>query len=177
MASLFSHPVVPITLGVLIGHRRLPARFWMAGAVASMVPDIDVISFLLGIPYEAPFGHRGATHSLVFAALIALLLDIRERREFAKPGLLFCYLFLSAVSHPLLDMLTDGGLGIALFWPFSNARFFFPSTPIAVSPIGGAFFSADGLAVFYSELRWIWMPCAAVALLALLFRKSQTPTP
>jgi membrane-bound metal-dependent hydrolase YbcI (DUF457 family) len=33
-------------------------------------------------------------------------------------------------------MLTDGGLGIAVFAPFSSHRFFFPVQPIPVSPIG-----------------------------------------
>src|ERR1700709_2098252 len=111
MASLFSHPLVPITLGFIIGRERLPGRYCRLGAVASMIPDGDVIAFPLGIPYEAPFGHRGATHSILFAAIIALLCMLREWRHFARHGLLFTYFFLSAVSHPLLDMLTNGGLG------------------------------------------------------------------
>lgn len=177
MASLFSHPLIPVTLGLIIGQQRLPARYWVLGAVASMIPDGDVVAFALGIPYEAPFGHRGASHSIVFAAVIGLLLMLREWRLFARHGLLFTYLFLSAVSHPLLDMLTDGGLGVALFWPFSNERYFFPHTPIQVSPIGAGFFSPEGLAVFVSELRWIWLPCAAVAFVSLFFRKPQPSTP
>jgi inner membrane protein len=175
VASLFSHPLVPITLGLVIGRERLPMRYWVAGAVASIIADGDVVAFALGIPYEAPFGHRGASHSIVFAAIIGLLLMLCERGDFARPGLLFTYLFLSAVSHPLLDMLTDGGLGIALFWPFSYERYFFPHTPIQVSPIGAGFFSHEGLSVFISELRWIWLPCAAVAFLSLFLRKSPSP--
>jgi inner membrane protein len=177
VATLFSHPLVPITLGLVIGRQRLPTRYWVLGAVASMIPDGDVVAFALGIPYEAPFGHRGASHSIVFAALVALLLMLREWRHFTRHGLLFTYLFLSAISHPLLDMLTNGGLGIALFWPFSNERYFFPHTPIQVSPIGIGFFSREGLAVFATELRWIWLPCAAIALLTLFVRKPQPLTP
>ena len=170
MASLFSHPAVPLALGVLIGRQRLPVRYWVAGAIASLVPDADVLGFALGIPYEAPFGHRGASHSIVFAALLATLLTLRERRHFARPGLLFSYLFASALSHPLLDMLTDGGLGVALLWPVSNERYFFPQTPVAVSPIGRAFFSEGGFEVIRSELRWIWLPCAAIASLVSILR-------
>jgi inner membrane protein len=178
VASLLSHPLVPVTLGFVIGRERLPARYWVLGAVASMLPDGDVLAFAFGIPYEAPFGHRGATHSIVFAAVVALLLTLRERRHFARHGLLFIYLLLSAVSHPLLDMLTNGGLGIALFWPFSYERYFFPCTPIEVSPIGAGFFSHEGLMVFASELRWIWLPCAVVTVvtgLSLFLRKSHSP--
>lgn len=47
--------------------------------------------------------------------------------------------FAATASHALLDMLTDGGLGVALFVPVSNARLFFPVRPIAVSPIGAGF--------------------------------------
>lgn len=176
MASLFSHPAVPLALGALIGRERLPARFWVAGAVASVVADADVVAFLVGIPYEAPFGHRGASHSIVCAALIAALLTLREWRNCAGRGLLFGYILASALSHPLLDMLTDGGLGVALFWPVSNERLFFPSTPIVVSPIGGAFFSEAGFEVILSELRWIWLPCAVVAFLSTLIHSRTRST-
>ena len=50
----------------------------------------------------------------------------------------FAFLFLCTMSHALLDALTDGGLGVAFFSPFSNERYFFPWTPIRVS----RFFSA-----------------------------------
>jgi len=55
-------------------------------------------------------------------------------------------------SHPLLDCLTDGGLGCALLWPFSNERFFAPWRPIPVAPIGPAFLSARGLRIAVTEV-------------------------
>ena len=58
---------------------------------------------------------------------------------------------LVAVSHGMLDTLTDGGLGIALFWPFSNRRYFVPWTPIPVAPIGARMFTARGLRVVMIE--------------------------
>jgi membrane-bound metal-dependent hydrolase YbcI (DUF457 family) len=42
------------------------------GVFASILPDIDVLGFQLGIPYGDPLGHRGASHSLLAAALIGL---------------------------------------------------------------------------------------------------------
>ena len=60
----------------------------------------------------------------------------------------FLFLFVSTLSHGLLDMLTNGGLGVALFVPMSNERYFFPWRPITVSPIGlSRFVSAWGLRV------------------------------
>jgi inner membrane protein len=73
------------------------------------------------------------------------------------------FLFAAAASHGLLDMATDGGLGIALFWPFETARQFFAVTPIRVSPIGAGFFSARGAETLLSELVWVWGPAAILA--------------
>jgi inner membrane protein len=56
------------------------------------------------------------------------------------------------VSHPLLDTLTDGGLGCALFWPFDTQRYFAPWNPIPVAPIGRALFSRVGPFVMLTEL-------------------------
>jgi inner membrane protein len=58
-----------------------------------------------------------------------------------------------------LDAMTDGGLGIALLSPFDNHRYFFPWTPIVVSPIGlRGFFSHWGLMVMISEITYVWAP-------------------
>ncbi len=75
----------------------------------------------------------------------------------------FVFLTLAMASHGLLDTLTSGGLGAALWWPFSEARIFAPVTPVRVSPIGMGFFSMRGVETLVSELKWIWLPCAAVA--------------
>ncbi|NII73881.1 hypothetical protein FHW84_002454 [Dyella sp. SG562] len=60
---------------------------------------------------------------------------------------------------------------MALAWPFASERFFFPWRPIAVSPIGARFFSARGLSVLASELRWVWLPCGLAALAMWLVRR------
>jgi len=59
----------------------------------------------------------------------------------------------------VLDALTNGGLGVAFFSPFDTQRYFFPWTPIQVSPIGASrFFSTRGIDVLWSEIVWIWGP-------------------
>ena len=70
----------------------------------------------------------------------------------------------------MLDALTNGGLGVALAWPWSDARFFAPWQPIKVSPIGIGFFSARGLDVMRSELTWVWLPAMVVAVAARAIR-------
>lgn len=148
MPTIFTHPAVAL-LRPWFGD--VPRRAVVAGIIGSILPDLDVAAFALGIPYEHPLGHRGFTHSILFALLyaVAAALLLRVRVPF---------LFLCTVSHTLLDALTDGGLGVAFFSPFSNARYFFPWTPIRVSPIGAGFFSPRGLETLGSELVWIWAP-------------------
>lgn len=118
----------------------------------SMLPDADVIGLSLGVAYGDPLGHRGATHSLVFAAAVAVFAGVVVR---ARRGRTLHAAILAGVvvaTHPLLDTLTNGGLGCALFWPFDNSRYFAPWTPIPVAPIGLNFFSFYGLVVAVTEI-------------------------
>lgn len=159
MPTIFSHPAVILSRTFA---PSLPARVVFAGAFLSILPDADVAAFALDIPYAHPLGHRGLSHSLAFAALSSALAALALHRR--APA--FVFLFVCAASHPLLDAMTSGGgLGVALFAPFSNERYFLPWRPIAVSPIGPRFFSARGLAVLASELVWVWGPCVAAGLL------------
>ena len=174
MPSAVSHVVAAFGIGACFYEHHVPKRVWVIGAACSVLPDLDVIGFDFGIRYGDFWGHRGFTHSLVFAALMAgaiLFLGFRH----GLPGLsrfsLWTYFFLATVSHGVLDAMTDGGLGIAFFSPFDNRRFFLPWTPIRVSPIGfERFFTPRGLAVLESELLWVWLPAALLAAFAWLLR-------
>jgi inner membrane protein len=140
--------------------------------VCSVIPDLDVIGFRYGIRYGDFWGHRGFTHSLLFAALLtgAAAAIIVFRRDVPRHVrlLLSAYLFLATASHGVLDAMTDGGLGVAFFSPFNNARYFLPWRPIRVSPIGlSRFFSPRAYAVLRSEFLWIWIPAALLVVLAL----------
>lgn len=124
----------------------------VAFCVLSLLPDADVIAFVFGIPYEAPWGHRGASHSFVFALLLTAAIVAIARKAGAPPLRTATATLLVSTSHAILDTLTDGGLGCALLWPFSNFRFFAPITPIPVAPIGTYMFSLRGLYVVMFEL-------------------------
>lgn len=117
----------------------------------SMLPDLDVVAFALGIPYAAPGGHRGAAHSLAVAGLCGLACAAGARIWRAGAVRMGIVGGLVTASHGLLDTLTDGGLGIALLWPWSNQRFFAPWRPIPVAPVGAALLSARGLEVMLLE--------------------------
>ena len=81
------------------------------------------------------------------------------------------FLLVSMASHGLLDMLTDGGKGVALLWPLTNDRYFALLRPIRVSPIGARFLSARGLETVVSELTLVWLPSLALLVLTKWRRK------
>jgi inner membrane protein len=199
MASAFGHAIAALAIGTAFTppQRIEPAtaapaaprslmrleipRWWLLGAVAGVLPDADVIGFSFGVNYVDFWGHRGFTHSLVFAAIVAAVFTFlafpRDRWRINRAST-FTYLFLAGASHGLLDMLTNGGLGVALFAPFNNERLFFPWQPIQVSPIGvGSFFTAEGLAVIRSELVWIVLPSVLFATVVLLLRRRARVAP
>ena len=165
MPTIFTHAAVPLAVGFGLGARTVSARLRMAGVVAAIVPDLDVLAFGFGIPYAAALGHRGMTHSIAFAMLIALCGVLAVPWLKTSRVMASGFLFFAAVSHALLDSLTNGGLGCALLWPFSNERYFAPWQVIQVSPIGTDFFSSRAIIVLASELKWVWIPCIAVAVL------------
>jgi inner membrane protein len=177
MATIISHAVAAAGIAALFPARSLKPRVWVAGAVVSMLPDADVLSFAFGIAYGDVLGHRGFTHSLLFAAVLgavgAFAFFPRARADVSR-GLVCLYLFLATASHSVLDALTNGGHGVAFFAPFENSRYFFPVRPIEVSPIGiSRFFSARGAEVLLNEMLWIWMPAAVVILSAWSLRRAR----
>ena len=137
-------------------------RWTILLAAVSFAPDLDVLGFALGVPYDAPFGHRGALHSLAFAALTGCVVALAARVS-GLPGLrILCSTSVVMASHGILDAFTDGGRGVALLWPFTDARYFAPWRPIPVSPIGPAVFSGRGLHVIFYEAL-LFSPLLVVA--------------
>jgi len=163
MASAFAHVGIGYALGKTFALPIQGWRLWSLTVLCCLLPDADVVGFFLGIPYEHMWGHRGFTHSIVFAFLagmvVARLAVPRVPVWTGLYGMSALYFFLVTLSHGMLDAFTDGGLGIAFFAPFDSTRYFFPWRPILVSPIGIAqFFSEWGMSVLLSEFLWIGLP-------------------
>ncbi len=162
MPTIISHIAIPLAIGLGLGRKKISEHLLCAGVVASVIPDADVIGFKFSIDYASQFGHRGFTHSIFFAFVLGLVALIAHKKFDCSRLAAFLFVGVCAVSHPLLDALTDGGLGVALFWPYDNTRFFFSWTGIEVSAIGRGFFSIRSLSVLSSEFRWIWCPAIAM---------------
>lgn len=174
MASAFSHVIVAAAIGRALPKKELGWREMALGACCSVVPDLDVIGFHVGIPYEGLWGHRGLTHSLFFAALLSGALAALWSRWQPTDArtTLAGYLFLCTASHGVLDAMTDGGLGVAFFSPFDPGRYWLPFRPVIVAPIEiEKFFTPYGAQVMISEILWIWLPaCAALAAIRFVQR-------
>jgi membrane-bound metal-dependent hydrolase YbcI (DUF457 family) len=121
MSSILGHSLAGMSLWALA--RRAPAlaplrhKAWLAGAAAAAcLPDIDA---LLGLP------HRGPTHTLGFAAGVAVLTALAAAaRGLRGPApMIGVATVLIVWSHPGMDLLTGGGPDVALFRPLWNREF------------------------------------------------------
>ncbi|SDS38083.1 inner membrane protein [Polaribacter sp. KT25b] len=177
MASLIGHAFTSIALGKSFSRNRRNWKLILIAIVCAIIQDIDVIGFQFGIPYNSFWGHRGFTHSLFFALLLAILVTaiFYKKLFFSKKGIiLILFFFLCGAFHSILDAFTDGGNGVAFFTPFNNTRYFFPWRPIKASPLGiTRFFSERGMLVIRSEVTWIVLPGFIYMVIAFLIRKKR----
>lgn len=177
MASAFAHAAAASALGAAAGIPLQARRAWLLGIGCSILPDLDSVGYLFGIPYEHVLGHRGLTHSLPFAAALAWGVGrgLFPEMDGSFRHRLYLYFFLCTASHGLLDAMTDGGLGVAFLAPFSNDRYFAPFRPIIVSPLEPyKFFSRRGLGILRSEFIWVWLPSIGLAIFAWMWRSATT---
>lgn len=175
MASIFGHAILGIGLTKAVS-KNTTYKILTLSVICTIIPDADVLGFFAGIPYGHPLGHRGFSHSILFALLFSLFIKqafVREIKLRSRKGLLLWVLFfLCTISHSLLDSLTSGGLGVGYFIPFHNERFFSPWRPIQVSPIGiASFFTERGSRVIRSEAFWVGIPSLVLIITGILRNK------
>lgn len=175
MPSAITHALVGGAMATFAPRRFRSWKLGVVLAVTAALPDLDVLAFRFGIPYAHPLGHRGLSHSLLFALLVALLLWPWLARGAAlsrSGGWVFVLVFLACASHGFLDAFTDAGLGVGFFIPLTDARYFFPWRPIATSPLSLAkFFTGEGISILRNEAVWIWVPTGLIVVLAGLARQ------
>ncbi len=126
-----------ITQGILgaavgqVGFQRTLGRKALAyGALIGMLPDADVFVRFSSDMCAEMLHHRGITHSLFFAPLVAPIMGwicnnfYKQQHLPSWVGLWFWAL----ITHPLLDVFTV--YGTQLLAPFSDHRFSFCAVPI-----------------------------------------------
>lgn len=120
-------PLGHAAIGFITGRSfpRLPMAPLLVG---SLLPDIDFAAFIFG---ELNGAHRGATHSIAFAALAGILVAAFIRRDRWAWGIAaFTGVLLHILVDSMLDTNPSNGTGVALFWPVYQK---------AVSPLNLAF--------------------------------------
>jgi len=175
MPTIITHGFVGIIGGKIFSESE-KAKFWILSALVAVIPDADVVAFKFGIPYDSIFGHRGLSHSILFALILATIVMFAAFREInfgtKRWYQYLAYFFLISLSHAVLDSFTNGGLGVGLFIPFGAERYFAPFRPIEVSPISlRRFLDGSAMYVLVSELLWVWLPFTAVYLIKILFKR------
>jgi len=175
VASIISHAAAGAALSIAFAPDSAPGRFWPVAIASAVLPDADSLLYYFKVSYHPALGHRGFFHSPFLGLIISFLLMILFFRDEALfSGRWFCFffvLFLAWASHGFLDALTNGGHGVAFLSPFSSERYFFPWTPIQVSPMRiSSFYTSRGWSVLKNELVWIWLPGGMLALLSRRIR-------
>jgi inner membrane protein len=133
---------------------------------------------MLGAPYRGMWGHRGITHSLVFAiaAAAAATAWVCRRERGIPRGRIFGILLLAAASHGFLDAAMASGVGVAFLAPFSAARYTLLWRPISVPPpVDNPWLNFGGVRVTAGEILWLWLPSLALILLGLRLRFARRP--
>jgi inner membrane protein len=154
MASAITHFIVGASLAWPALRSKSVRRVmpgWaipVSAGLLAVAPDLDTYAArAFEVPRQTLFAHRGFFHSAAFLTCASgVLAAVACRRP---PFLSWIWLTLiwsiAAITHPLLDMLTDGGTGVMLLYPLSERRYFFPWRPIHVSPLSiMRFFSRAG---------------------------------
>ncbi len=180
MSSAITHIVfggaIGSSAGSLLGQDRRALTLW--GFCLGFAPDLDIIGFAYGVPYESFFGHRGFFHAPFLGLLLAsvVLALVWRVTQDSRRAVAWAFATVAAfASHAVLDALTTGGAGVMMFYPLSEERFFFDWRPIPVSPIGiRAFLTERGLRVMRVEVFWIAGAFLCAAIAALLARFGST---
>jgi inner membrane protein len=158
MCTVFTHFAVGAAIWrCAAGDAPRAAGPLVAGALA-VLPDVDSL-FMRSIAYGSPWGHRGMTHSLAFAAVVGLVAAVATSRRLAPTAATWfvaATLAIAVASHGFLDSLTDGGLGVAFFAPMDEKRWFFMVRPIPVAPITTNPFQSSVWRTLAVELYLVW---------------------
>jgi inner membrane protein len=177
MATVISHAIVAGALGNLAPAGVPRLRLGVALGILAVLPGLDVIGFRFGISYGHWLGHRGFTHSILFALIAAAIMPaiaFRSVRMLTRTWWLLVGLgFTAAISHGVLDAFTDAGLGVGFLIPFDDTRYFAPWwRPLATSPLSiSEFFSGPAPRILTNEALWIGPPLVGFVGLVQLVRR------
>ena len=167
MATIYTHAAVGLGLARLYTGRPMPWTYWGLAAVLPIIPDLDVFSTAA---YGDAMGHRGLTHSLLFATVLGTAVAAATYRFFrVRWWSLAILFFLIIASHGLLDAMTTGGEQVPFFWPL-GVRYGYWG-PIPVSDIAFELPNPWRSRAIRAELLWIWLPMTVAVVAVTVHRR------
>ena len=177
MPSIFAHAVAGAALAnAAFSPRRVPRRVWITAAFVAALPDIDAIGRPFGnLSFEALFGgHRGLTHSVMFALAFSAIVTwgfFRRPQWTALQRRLWATFALAIVSHGVLDALSTIGSGVAFWAPFSWTHYEFAWQPLG--ELGPGSRGPDRvLDMVANEFVWVGLPSLMVVAIARFIRRA-----
>lgn len=131
--DIVTQTVLGAAVGEFVLGRKVGNKAILWGAVGGLIPDLDIIARPFLSDVDGLFFHRGITHSIIFAFLLApplgwLIHKLHRKKENATRRKWSLLVFWAAFTHPLLDYFTTYGTGA--FLPFSGYRVEFGSIGI-----------------------------------------------
>ena len=141
------------------GRRRLALAVLLTGI--AIATDLDLVVLpALGVPESLTLGHRGATHSLVVALAVVLIVTLLAKIVRVPARRVAIGAFLAIGSHAILDSVTPGP-GVAWLWPFTPMRF--PTFPILPMAQPDHLLSISGMSMLLAEIV-VFSPLLAYAI-------------
>lgn len=123
--DLVTQTVLGAAVGEVVLGRKAGNKAILWGAIGGLIPDLDVLVVPFFSEVNGLFVHRGFSHSLLFAFIIAPLMGWliyrihRQKMDITRREWTIL-IFWAAFTHPILDYFTTYGTGA--FLPFSNVR-------------------------------------------------------
>lgn len=160
-----SHGLLGASAAASFAKKKQIAVAVVAGWLAAMAPDLDVLIRSSADPLLTVEMHRQFTHSLIFmpfgAFIVTILLWMFIKRYLTFQEL-YLFTFLGIATHGLMDAFTS--YGTQLFWPFTDARIAWNMVSVIdpVVTLGMVLFAS--LAIWRKKRFWAWISLGWFAL-------------
>ena len=123
--DLVTQTVLGGAVGEMVLGKKAGNKAIMWGAVGGLIPDLDIFVAPFFNEVDGLFVHRGFSHAIIFAFLLAPVLGwlihrIHKQKTDVRQREWTFLIFMAAFTHPILDYFTTYGTGA--FLPFSSYR-------------------------------------------------------
>ena len=119
-----THGLLGASIAKICTGNKCNKKTLLLGGLIANIPDIDVLILPFLNEFEKIGVHRGFTHSIIFCVITSFILTFTLRNVSWLKEItlirLFMFIFLSLLSHLMLDIFTP--YGTQLFLPFNNTR-------------------------------------------------------